>query len=479
MVVVPCLAQTVETGNVDAFQQALEQEGFTVQKGEIGYFDFIKLYDAGVFPSAYGNNPTTKYLGLFVPPAPGYTVNERFAELARTLGFSGNASPFWNLRPDEAVVFVGQTPPECAYFSFDHYLMTRTYGNETRWIFSNIADTVNNLVINTEGTPGGSSGNPFNQTTVVVATADKGIDQRISAAAQSAGYPDDIMNTQVLPTSILNMGLANNSDTFAIFIRPALYTDKQAGAEYLNNTPATIFRVTPNNTTALDPYDYPVLRVRGTGQTEFDLTDDLDELRTAILERYSELSATEMPTSIAVPIGSDAIQRGIDGVGPDSDACYLWTANQTANLPTPPLFNTSEYYGFLWHPPITLGNDTNEFIIVYGVNHVATGKATYSNFGIYGAEAWNGITAIPNVDFNGTAEEYLPDNPNAKYLYVYKVARNCSEDHCYEVPYGPGGLGIKSDQPILIIWRSYLEKATKTGASYGEIVYDRAIKFDP
>ncbi|WP_243684283.1 hypothetical protein [Methanosarcina barkeri] len=38
---------------------------------------------------------------------------------------------------------------------------------------------MNDLVIKTEGTQNGSSGNPFNQTTVIIITADKGIDQRI------------------------------------------------------------------------------------------------------------------------------------------------------------------------------------------------------------------------------------------------------------------------------------------------------------
>jgi hypothetical protein len=192
------------------------------------------------------------------------------------------------------------------------------------------------------------------------------------------------------------------------------------------------------------------------------------------------LNTTELPTSIAVPLGSDAIQRGIDAVGPNNDACYLWSANQTVSSPTPPFFNTSQYYNFLRHPAITLGNDTNEFIIIYGVNHIATGKATYSNFALYGADAWNGVRAITDADFNGTAEEYLPGNPNAKYLYVYKVARNCDGNpHCYEVPYGAGSYGIELDQPLFIAWRIYLEKSTKTGPSYSEIVYDRAIKFDP
>ena len=152
----------------------------------------------------------------FVPPAPGHKVPELFSKIARTIGLSTNLSSFWNLGPDEAVVFVGRTPPECRYFSYDHYIVDRTFGNETRWIFANLADTVNNLVINTEGTPNGLAGNPFNQTTVIVATANKGIDQRIRAAARSAGYSDDIINTKVFPSAILHMGVENNSDSFAV-----------------------------------------------------------------------------------------------------------------------------------------------------------------------------------------------------------------------------------------------------------------------
>ncbi|MFY9199532.1 MAG: hypothetical protein WAO81_01480 [Methanosarcina flavescens] len=475
------LAQDMEANDTEAFQQALEQDGFTVQEGELAYFDLLRLLEEGVLPSAYGNNPTTKYVIYFVPPAPGYELEEQMSEIASTLGVSGNTTPFWNLRPDEAVVFVGRTPPECRYFSYDNMLMHRTIGNERRWIFSNLVDTINNLVIKTEGTPDGASGDPFNQTTIIIITADRGIDQRIRDAAESAGYSNNTINTQVLPSVMLNMGLDNDSDTFASFLRPALFNDTQAGDDYINNTPATIFRITPNNTTELDPYDYPELRIRGTGQTEFELMDDLEELRVAILEKYNKSNATELPTSQGAPVGSDAIQRGINGVGPTNDACYLWSANQTIFSPTPPFFDTSEYYPFLRDPAITLGNDTDEFIIVYGVNHVAAGKATYSNFAIYGADVFNGVIAITNEDFNGSAEEYLPDNPNAKYLYVYKLSRNCSEDdqYCYEVPYGQGVHGIELDQPLFIGWRAYLENATKIGPAYSEIVYDRAIKFDP
>jgi hypothetical protein len=379
----PGLAQDPTISDVNAFKQALEKDGFTVQQGAVGFFDVIKLYDLRVLPNALGNNPSTKYLTYFVPPAPGQKVPEEIAKIAATLGINLEAAAFWNLGPDEAVVFVGRTPPECRYFSFDLQLVERTYGNEARWILSNIGDTVNNLVINTEGTPNGAAGNPFNQTTVIVATADRGIDQRIQAAALSAGYPDNIFNTKVLPSSMLNLGVESNSDKFLIAMRPAFYKDKQAGDDYLNNTPATVFRVTPNQTTKLDPYEFPNLRVRGTGTTEFDLMDDLEQLRMAILDTYSNLSATELPISMIVPL--DGIQRGINAMGPANDACSLWTSNLTIYSPTPSFPDLSKYYDFQPHPTVTLGNDTNEFIIVYGVNHVATEKATYSSATVYGA----------------------------------------------------------------------------------------------
>jgi hypothetical protein len=54
------LAENVKTSDSEAFRQALEQDEFTVQEGELGYFDLIKLLEEGALPSAYGNNPTTK-----------------------------------------------------------------------------------------------------------------------------------------------------------------------------------------------------------------------------------------------------------------------------------------------------------------------------------------------------------------------------------------------------------------------------------
>jgi hypothetical protein len=55
----------------------------------------------------------------------------------------------------------------------------------------------------------------------------------------------------------------------------------------------------------------------------------------------------------------------------------------------------------------TLADDADEYLIVYGVNHAATGKTIYSNFGMYGEKTINGVGAVANEALTGTAEAYL------------------------------------------------------------------------
>jgi len=101
MLIGTCIAQNATTGDVNAFRQALEKDGFTVQQGSVGFFDVIKLYDLGVLPNALGNNPSTRYLSYFVPPAPGQKAPKALTKIAATLGMNLNAASFWNLGPTQ------------------------------------------------------------------------------------------------------------------------------------------------------------------------------------------------------------------------------------------------------------------------------------------------------------------------------------------------------------------------------------------
>jgi len=466
----------VTVGDLGAFRSALERDGFVVQEGGLGMFPLVEIYEAGFTKSCWGNDPTKPYLVCLAPPALGEKVDSVKFKVAEFLGFKGLTAMF-RLRPDEALVFVGRTPPECKYFGYTGYLMERFYGNEKRVIWANLTDSLNNLTINTEGTPNGSEGNPFDKNTIIVNTADRGIDERVRAAATSAGFSPAIMNTYVIPSPILNMGLENDSDTFNFFVRPSAFKEKQAGDAYAKSPSAVILRITPKDSAKLDPYGVPELRVRGTGKTEHDLTPALDDLRKAILAKYGDLEATELETSEWIPEGYEGLMRGINVLGPSPDALYLWTGGQLQFYPPCPSLLTSEAEKA---PKVfTLLDDPDEFVIVYGANHEATGKAAFTTFGLYGADIYNGVGGV-TADQYPTAEEYLPGNPNAKRLYTYKMGRRCDGKNCYRVP-GPGlkAHGIELNQPIFIVFRAYLEPATRTGPAKSEILFDRAIKFSP
>jgi len=463
-------------GDLDAFRSALERDGFTVGQGAAAVFPLIEAYEAGLIKACWGNDPTKPYLVCLVPPSPGEQVPSYKFKVGEFLGLKG-VTILFRMRPDEALIFVGRTPPECKYYGFAGYLMERFYGNESRVIFADIADALNHLTINTEGTPNGAEGNPFDKNTVIVSTADRGINERVRAAAISAGYSSSITNTYVIPSPMLKMGLEDDSDTFNFFLRPSVFRDQQAGNAYVKNPPTTILRITPKEPVSLNPFSVVELRVRGTGRTEHDLTPALNDLRKAILARHNDLEATDLEVSDALPEGYEAIQRGINVAGPTRDAIYLWTGGQLQFYPPTPSLIT----GKAEKPPktFTLADDPNEFVIVYGVNHEVSGKAAFSSFTVYGADIWNGVGGVTSDQYP-TAEEYLPGNSNAKRLYTYKIGRRCDGENCYRVP-GPGlkAHGIELDQPIFIIFRVYCEPATKVGPAKSEILWDRAIKFSP
>ena len=146
----------------------------------------------------------------------------------------------------------------------------------------------------------------------------------------------------------------------------------------------------------------------------------------------------------------------MDDIGPSIDSLYLDTGQQDLG---------------------TLGPD--DFFIVYGVNHQQTGKAMYMNVTMYGRTKQIAADQVPDPHLLGSAADYLPAGyPDLDKLYAYKFARECGEEeNCLEIPYGCPGMA--ADETAYIIWRNYLEAATKTGADRGEVILDRAIKFSP
>jgi hypothetical protein len=458
----PGTTVTVSSGDIDAFRASLENSDFTLKLAPFIHVDLVQLYEAGKLANAAGNNAGAPYRGLF-GALPDNVVIKDMKQLSNAQELIQNRiyntpglMQGWQLNPDEAVILVTKTPPECAYFSYCGFIFYKYYEKEKQriWVWTSYNDPLNILTIKTSGTPNGAKGNPFDKDTVIIITADRGTDQLIRSAAVSAGYPENIINTYVIPSSMVKLGIGPEYDTVVFGQRMALFADEEAGQKYVNAVSAAI-RVTPKSQRNLDPFPAPELRVRGTGKTEVDLQPALDELRQAILAKYSNLSANEFETSVWLPESYDAVQRELYVAGESRDTVYLRCDT------------------------FTLGDNPDEFIIAYGVNHAASGKATYANCNFYGEAGWNGVAGIYSTEYTGSAEEYLPGNPLAKYLYVCKFARSCDSDKtCVAVPTGPKAHGVELDEPAFIGFRAYMEPATKVGPAYTELLYDQVIKFN-
>ena len=127
-----------------------------------------------------------------------------------------------------------------------------------------------------------------------------------------------------------------------------------------------------------------------------------------------------------------------------------------------------------------LPDSPDDFVIIYGVNHEAAGKAIYANCVIYGLQYLNGVAGVDSRTYLGSASDYIHGHPKAQYLYAWKIARKSYGDpNCLEVPLGPQRYGIGLDDKLMLFFRMYLEKATKAGPAHNELVMDRVIKFSP
>jgi hypothetical protein len=455
--------------NITDFKANLERANFTVQEGKLGLFPFVDLYQAGFIKSCWANDPTKPYLVTWLPPAPNESVDPAKLKIAQYLGYGDNLTTSYRLGPDEAIVLIGRTPPECKYYGFTGCLMQRTYGNESCAIWAEMNDPINDLTIKTE------KGSAFNQNTVIICTADKSVDTKIREMLQEVGVSNDSINTYVIPSATLNMGLNNNSDTFNFFIRTSIFADDAAGTNYTKNPPMTVLRITPNNNLTLNPFKTPAPRVQGTGKTEQSLSSGVEDLREAILAQYSNYTATDLDVGSWLPYGSEGIAQGINVAGITRDALYLWTGGTLTPMKSPPLAVAQSEQA-----PNGFTLKDNEFVIVYGVNHQATGKAAFASFSVYGADIWNGVAGVTSDKYNGTARQYLPNSTDADSLYAYKISRQGNETNCLTIP-GPGlgAYGIELDQKIYILFRLYLEPSTGTSPLPQEVNFDHAIKFSP
>jgi hypothetical protein len=459
VIAVPLLLGSVAPGSqearsMDSLKAALGQAGFVVQDGELASFDPTTLCcEPGSTIKCMYNNVDAPYLcSTYVPPGPGEAQMQLLPNN-------------FHLGQNEALILVGQTPPPVAYFSYTVFLGTR---RTTRFplppvgytmMNAYVADSINNLTIHTSGPPK----DPYNREILLFIVADQQVKARAEEAARRAGYPPSMFNTIVLPPAILHLGVDQNADTFWLAQRTAVPSDPQALNTYLAQK-QTLLRVTlPDSVWQSDPIPVPPVAVRGTGQTELGLMPAVDALGEAIETYYSGSQATEQQVDWLYWEGFTGVQEEINEMGPSGDAVGPQTAGQFF-LPS------------------------GAFAIVYGVNHQATGKVTYTSLSLYEDNLWIGLGAAYSKDYPGSVARYLeglpPDNAavqNADKLYAWKVAWDCGgEENCLPVQ-NPGcaNLDLTDSSPFKILFRLYVEPATKTGPEIREVFFDRVLVFHP
>jgi len=471
------------------FKQVLTAMGFTIQEGVVDFPDVLDMGCKCQLPSCFGNNPSSPY-GIFVlPPAPNQeaTVPNPYSEwFTEDKTYPEGWSWFWRLRADEAVVFLGTTPPEMDYFGFTAYLFDchRAGINPPKCIsqtrpprpppasaidrfplFASLGDTINNQVIHVSG----NEGNSFLKDVVFVLAAHQNVERQVRVALYLAGYPDKMINTYVISPNLVRLGVESEKDTLTFVLRMA--SEMTPALQKYILSAKSLFRISPTN--PIPPSDFrplrlPDLRVRGTGRTEVAFLPLVDLLGQAIIDAYPGYDAHRIFT-VNWYEGYNCIENGQNCFGDNRDTPYIIPSFDPVTC----------------KPNQDLTLSEGEFYVAYGVNHTASGKATYSNISVIGWDKKSSPLVIDNKGMVGSASYYLglsPFNPIANKLYAVVFARpgNCvgPPNHCLEVGYDCVN-GVGADEPMVLAFRAYLEPETNVGPAYSEIVIDRIIKFKP
>jgi hypothetical protein len=480
-----------EKTRLEAFKSQLTRRGLLWNEGLVWFPNIVDLCCACRLPTCYGNNASTTYGFFALPPAPNQdpAVKNPYAEWYTEDGtLSPDWSFEWRLRPDEAVVFLGPTPPKVEYYGFTAYIYDRyveTMGAipdcvylapdgstvtrahpasaQNRFpVFASLGDTINPLTVDLKG----GRQNPYRKSIAVVMAADLNTKRKVHRSLTAAGFSEDSINFLALPPALVKMGLDSRADSFMIAMRVSPGPNNDVSA-YFSASDKSLIRISPAAEVPpadLRPVPPPELRVRGTGKTESSLAAEVDALEKAIVAYYKPLGFTATPVKMAtIPDGYNCLANMQNCLGDNRDTIFICPAYDIMNGTILP-----------GQPALTLG--PSEFYVAFGVQHPSVKKATYSNISIMGWRYKQAPAVVTNEDMEGSAAEYLPGANPA--LYAYQIARpgGCLSQHCTAIG-TDCSTGIASDEIVAPIFRAYVEPATKVGPAWGEVILDRILKF--
>ena len=357
--------------------------------------------------------------------------------------------------------------------------------NGTAWIkvFGSIDDSVNEARIHAFDNNQQPASSAFSANQATVFAADINVFNDISASLTALGVPS--VNwlripaggwggpTVGQPPGAVTMGVAQTSNTFTLLFRIGVVQDPVAQAQYVQSLPQTVIRVTRSSAApARSPsLVTPVQLIpRATSNNEAALQAAQTALVAAVTAQYSANYSVTQIASVSNLLGANVDYGGI---------CYF------QNLPCNGDNRDAQYSGTAGTAIFTRATDIN---VVVGVNHRASGMATYSNLVIYNTAGQVGVVGVNDDQYQGSADAFLASTAYASVsgsLYAYTFARDCSRvgPYCAVVPSSgfpsvppyapttpPSGVGLFID-------RAYVHPVSLVGPATGAVLPPVHLRF--
>jgi hypothetical protein len=348
-------------------------KGFEINEGSVSFF-FLKDCLTYNLKTCFALNADAPY-GLFhLPPNPAEPQYRGCVNKTEICGNGCNPKndPFlyngvckkdmpmqWRLTPEEVVLILGTSPPECSYWSITHYLMSSFYEKEARISEATFSSLSQKMAVSCKDGPQrcakfGSLSQPYNimrfqngsviqheKPLAAVMSTNKQMTEEIAAFLSSNfGIEPYLLK---IPSDLLNMGVENDTkDMFTILMRVAYPANKTAMDSYFSNPPLTVFRITPKAQKTTNPtlykqtdsYFIPRNNTNKEGDSfasnvsHDSLLAALDELRDKIVTAHQSANPnfkTYYESSFLKPFfidGLDCVKDGTECNGDSPDTLY-------------------------------------------------------------------------------------------------------------------------------------------------------------
>jgi len=439
--------------------------------------------------TCHGANVTSPYLFFEFPEDPS----------------PDDAFPRYRLAQDEAVLYVGPTPPESRYYSFVHYQYLRAMpdGSE-RLTFGSISRSLNPLNLSTARhalDPGQLrclEGAPFDDFTVIVFTANQSTAERLREQLEpllwDMGYGPHVINVSPMAYADehdaavlvesgrvpademfqLTMGYGRPSDAFTVVVRVAAPDDPDHPYLSPDAAGAAVFKVALHEPAGYDPFPWP----------ELPPPDETEKREPEVLRRAQEMVARAIEEQL-VPSDFETRQFAFSrseqksGGGCIND---LYTCGGNAD--------DARYHkvGARFRVP---DHDAFGSLFVVGINHTEAvrhfprgPRVAYNNVSLIDFDRSVGVTSVLDADLVGSVGYWfrrrdLPDAfplsaDDVDSLYVVQFARDCRRfgwerrygaPNPYCIEFGDDLLGVCPNHRLTLTERLYLNASTATAPS--------------